>query len=107
MRIIYEHKEPSFGITADDLQWVLLTNKQSNGRWLNREYFSNITMLLETLAEQQFRSQAPMVREIKELDATVSQVYQLIEEVTGEWCFRGKSEAAIDRWRAENIEKDE
>lgn len=98
MKIIYEHTRPTFAILADDLQWILAKRKtESKGEvmWKDRSYFPKLSLLLDELAENQFRRQPKKLNELMKLDESIVKVYRLIDEVSqdvqeaAEQVFRG------------------
>jgi hypothetical protein len=87
-KIVYESKKPKFAIRCDEMQWIL-SKQQGKKVWAGNSYYPTLAMLLEDLAEWQFRVKVKKVSELKELDKTINKVYKLIDKVAGHYGFKG------------------
>jgi len=85
MKIVYESTSPEFAIGKDELQWILCSKKQLCKRgteWGDKSYYSNLSNLLDGLAEDMFRKNTTKLNELKELDNSISEVYNLITRLS-------------------------
>lgn len=78
MKILYQNKSPKFLITKDSYQWILCLKQSNRGDWTDKSYFPKLSLLLEELSEQFFRKDTKRIRELKDLDRSISKVYELI-----------------------------
>jgi len=82
-KTVLEHKRPKFTIIADTLQWVLKTDG-------NTYYFPTLGLLLCELTEVTLRKQPKKLKEIKELNASLDKVFDLISSVAKDLNKLGK-----------------
>ena len=73
-KTIYESKKPKFKISVDSFQWIL----DGIGPTC---YFPKLSMLLDELAEKQFKNSPTKIKELRRLDGRITEVYMLIDRV--------------------------
>ncbi len=84
-KLIFESKKPKFAILCDKNQFILARRKVKAGKrvvWGDRSYYSLISLLLDDLAEFQFKNNPKRLKEIKDLEKKVISVYKLIDRVS-------------------------
>lgn len=82
--MIYTSRKPKFCIMRDSLNWILGTRRTlRDGKvvWVGRNYYPNLALLLEELAEIQFKKNAKRLKDIKDLEKSIDKVYDLIQRV--------------------------